>query len=202
MLIDFLQGMLLGFTAAVPLGPINMLIMNEALRSYKNGVSVGIGAMSADTSYLLIILFGLSAYVNQDSVLNALTIFGSCFLMFIAYKMFLNRNEDIKRVKADTKGSLFKHYVKGYILTLLSPYTVVFWLSVATLSFNKTNQSALIVGMLFALVIWITLMPYFVYKTKHLVSQRVYSKIAVVSALVFLFFAFGMLIRLFFGNYN
>lgn len=198
MLIDFLQGMILGFTAAVPLGPINMLMMNESLKSYKNGVSVGIGAMSADTTYLLIILFGLTTYLNQTNVLNALTIFGSFFLIFIAYKMFKNRNENIKKISADTKGSLFKHYVKGYILTLLSPYTVVFWLSVATLSISKDNPTAIIFGMLFALVIWVTAMPYFVYKTKHLVSQRIYSRIAVISALVFLCFAFGMLIRLFF----
>ncbi|MFA7084011.1 MAG: LysE family translocator [Arcobacteraceae bacterium] len=202
MLIDFLQGIILGLTAAVPLGPINLLIMNESLKSYKNGFSVGIGAMSADTSYLLLILFGLNTYFNHKIVINTLTLLGAFFLIFIAYTMYKNRNEEIKKIDTNSKGSLFKHYVKGYILTLLSPYTVVFWLSVATLSINKTNPAAIIFGMLFALMAWITVMPYFVFKTKHLISQRVYSKIAVISAFVFCCFALGMIIRLFFGFFN
>lgn len=198
MIIDFLQGMLLGFTAAVPLGPINLLIMNESLKSYKNGVCVGLGAMSADTTYLLIILFGLSTYFNHPTVLNSLSLFGSFFLLYIAYAIYKHRNDEIKKVHIDAKGSLFKHYIKGYALTMLSPYTIVFWLSIATLSVKRTYPLYIVCGMLFAIFVWITLMPYFVYRTKHLISQHIYSKIALISAVVFCLFAFGMIFRLFF----
>lgn len=30
----FLQGLLLGFSAAVPLGPVNVMIMSAAIRSF------------------------------------------------------------------------------------------------------------------------------------------------------------------------
>ncbi len=198
MMMDFLQGMLLGLTAAVPLGPINLLIMNETLKVYKNGVSVGFGAMSADATYLLLILFGLSTYFNQQALLNGLSLLGSLFLFYMAYIIYKNRNEKIKKMDAHVKSSLLKHYLKGYALTLLSPYTVVFWLSVATLSLSKSHPMYIVSGMLFAIFLWITLMPYFIYRTKHLISQHMYSKIALISAVVFCLFALGMIIRLFF----
>jgi L-lysine exporter family protein LysE/ArgO len=197
MTMDFLQGILLGFTAAVPLGPINLLIMNESLKSYKNGFFVGLGALSADTTFLLLILFGLNSYLENTIVLKGLSSFGALFLLFMAYSVYINRNESIKKVQIDTKGSFIKHYLKGYMLTIVSPYTIVFWLSVATLSLSKVYPLYVTSGMLFAIFLWITLMPYFIYKTKHLISQDVYSKIALISAFIFCAFAFGMIIRLF-----
>lgn len=197
MMIDFLQGMVLGFTAAIPLGPINLLIMNESLKSYKNGFFVGLGAMSADTTFLVLILFGLNSYLENTILLKGLSLLGALFLLFIAYTVYKNRNEPLKKVPIDTKGSLLKHYGKGYVLTIFSPYTVIFWLSVATFSISKVYPLFITSGMLFAIFLWITLMPYFIYKTKHLISQYVYSKIALISAVIFSVFAFGMIIRLF-----
>lgn len=197
MTVDFLQGMVLGLTAAVPLGPINLLMMNESLKSYQNGVFVGLGAMSADTTFLLLIFFGLGSYFENTMVLKSISFFGALFLLFMAHGIYTKRNEPIKKVSIDTKGSLIKHYTKGYVLTIFSPYTVLFWLSVATLSMSKVYPLYIMSGMLFAIFIWITLMPYFIYKTKHLISQHVYSKIALISAVIFSVFAFGMIIRLF-----
>lgn len=199
MVFDFLQGMLLGFTVAIPVGPINLLIMNEALKSYKNSFMIGLGAMSADITYLTLIVFGLSVYLKDTYLLKWLSLGGALFLLYIAYTLYKNRNEQIKKVHVNViKGSLLKHYLKGYALTLISPYTVLFWLSISTLSITTAHPSYIISGMLFAIVLWISLMPYFIFKTKHLISQQIYSKIALVSAFVFSIFAFGMIIRLFF----
>lgn len=197
MVFDFLQGMLLGLTVAVPLGPINLLIMNEALKSYKNSWLIGFGAMSADVTYLTLIVFGLSSYLKDTRVLNVLSLGGGMFLFFIAYVVFKNRNEPIRKVTIEVKHSSLKYYLKGYGLTLVSPYTVLFWLSVSTLSLSTEHPTYIISGMLFAILLWISLMPYFIYKTKHLISQHIYSKIALISAFVFFIFALGMVIRLF-----
>lgn len=193
MILEFLQGVLLGFGAAVPLGPINILIMNEALTQYKKAVAVGCGAMSADTTYLLIILFGLTFYINNETVLSLLAYCGAFFLIFMAYLIYKNRHTSIKKVHVNTKGTLVKHYLKGYMLTLLSPYTIIFWISISTYSTQSHYPYVIVSGMLFAILIWITVMPYFIYKTKHLVSQSVYSKIAVVSAIIMALFAVLML---------
>ncbi len=55
---SFWEGIILGFGASVPIGPINVLIMSYALRSYSKAFAIGAGAMSADITYLLFVLFG------------------------------------------------------------------------------------------------------------------------------------------------
>ncbi|CAA6802363.1 MAG: Lysine exporter protein (LYSE/YGGA), partial [uncultured Sulfurovum sp.] len=64
MLNSLIEGFLLGLGAAVPLGPINILIMNHALKNYKSAVAIGFGAMSADMVYLFIILLGLATFLD------------------------------------------------------------------------------------------------------------------------------------------
>ena len=192
----FFKGMLLGFGAAVPIGPINILIMNEALRKYGNALTIGFGAMSADITYLVLIFFGLTLYINQPMILNGFALFGALFLMFLAFLIFKNRNKEIKLNVTLSKMGMAKLYIKGYLLTLLNPYTVIFWLSVTIYSTDKSNSAFFVLsGMVFAILLWITLMPYFVYKTKHFISQKCISIISVVSALTLFGFGVTMLLK-------
>jgi len=48
------SGLLLGYSLAVPPGPMNALIAAWSLRSFRHGFAVGAGAMSAD--FLLMLL--------------------------------------------------------------------------------------------------------------------------------------------------
>ena len=114
MIVSFIEGFLLGLGAAVPLGPINILIMNEAIKEYKNGVMIGLGAMSSDITYLFLIFFGVLVYVNQPEILTLLSVLGGFFLIYLAYSIFKNRDK-----KIDTSGenilkrSPFKCSAKG-----------------------------------------------------------------------------------------
>lgn len=194
MIISFVQGFMLGLGAALPLGPINILIMNAALSNNKKGTAIGLGAMSADITYLALILFGIVKFLNSAVVLDTIGLFGSAFLMYLAYLIYKNRNQSIETKKEDTsnnsKKGYAKLYISGYLLTFLSPYTIAFWISVAGFtSSGGLNPTVTIVGLLCAITLWITLMPYFVYKSKHRISQKVSYWIAVGSAIVLVFFA-------------
>lgn len=198
MLLSFSEGLLLGFGAAVPLGPINILIMNEAIRRYKNGVMIGFGAMSADLLYLLLIVFGLVAFVEQGFILNLLSVFGGIFLIYLAYLTFKNKD-----VKLNTQTEIIKHqkfkkfYIKGFILTLVNPYTVGFWLSASSyVATKELNYFVTIFGMLSAILLWIVIMPYVVHRTKHKISQNISGLISTTSAVILLTFGIMMLINL------
>ena len=73
---SILQGFFLGLGAAVPIGPINIIIMDRALRNYKSAVATGAGALSADIFYLVLILLGLITFFNNPILLEILGIFG------------------------------------------------------------------------------------------------------------------------------
>ncbi len=196
---SFIQGFVFGIGAAVPVGPINILIMDRALQNYKSAVSLGFGALSADITYLVLILLGLMTFFNHPILLDTLGIFGSMFLLFIAYIVFKGRNKELKKssLEIDHK-TLFKSYISGYFLTLLNPYTIAFWISVASFATtSKSDQYLIIVGMICAIILWITLMPYFVHKSKHKISQKVSYYIAIFSSLILAGFALSLLFSVF-----
>lgn len=195
---SFLEGFLLGIGACVPLGPINILIMNHALKSYSSGVAVGFGAMSMDIIYLLMILFGVSTFLNNPLTLQILGLLGTFFLAYIAYVIFKGRNNalDTNGVTVSTK-SLFKNYLQGLLLTSVNPYTIAFWLSVAGYAVNKEFDIVLTtLGVFGGIVLWTTLMPYVVHQSKHRISQQLSYHINITSALILGFFAVSLLVHL------
>jgi L-lysine exporter family protein LysE/ArgO len=199
MIASFLEGFLLGLGAAVPLGPINVLIMSNALRHYGAAVALGSGAMSADITYLLLILLGLFHFMEDPTIKLIMAVAGSAFLLYLAWLIFKGRNEPIHLQKIE-KTRLFSNWLKGYTLTLLNPYTVIFWLSVsAYIATKNLDPLFTVLGLLSAILCWITLMPLAIHKTKHLFSQRIVTLFSVTSAAILAFFALGMLWNTFKG---
>ena len=199
MIASFLEGFLLGLGAAVPLGPINVLIMSNALRHYGAAVALGSGAMSADITYLLLILLGLFHFMEDPTIKLIMAVAGSAFLLYLAWLIFKGRNEPIHLQKIE-RPRLFPNWLKGYTLTLLNPYTVIFWLSVsAYIAAKNLDPLFTVLGLLSAILCWITLMPLAIHKTKHLFSQRVVTLFSVASAAILAFFALGMLWNTFKG---
>ena len=200
MISSLLSGLSLGFGAAVPLGPINILIMTTALRSYKSAVAIGLGAMSADLSYFILLYLVGAQITKYPLVSKLLALFGALFLLYIAWLIFQGRNDPIQKLpkKIEFKD-LAKNYLKGFSLTLLNPYTIAFWLSVASLiATTNLNPTYTIIGIIVAILHWITLMPLLIYKTKHLLSQKINYYFSILSASIMLFFAISLLLDNFF----
>jgi len=200
MIESFFEGFLLGLGAAVPLGPINILIMNQALNHYKFGIAIGFGAMSADILYLTMIFIGLIGFINNPFILNSLGILGSLFLLYLGIIIYQNRDKRLEsnQNNINTKN-IFKLYLQGFILTLFNPYTIAFWLSIAGYTVHKElDMLFTIVGMLSAILLWITLMPYFIYKSKHKISQKVSFYINIFSFIILFGFAISLFVNVVF----
>ncbi len=189
---SFIEGFILGIGAAVPLGPINVLIMSYALRSYPEAVAIGAGAMSADITYLTLVSLGFIWFMKIKMVSIIFSIAGGVFLLYLAWLIFKERKKQIKSKKIE-KSSIIKNYLKGLSLTLLNPYTVLFWMSVsAYISSKHLDIKLAILGLFSSIVLWISLMPLAIYKSKHLISQKIAESFSVVSSLILAFFALSM----------
>lgn len=193
----FIEGFILGLGAALPLGPINLLIMNEALKSYKKAVAIGFGAMSVDITYLVLIQYGITNYLKDAVFLNVLSVLGGFFLIYLAFLIFKGRDKHIKKMKVSKKTTLLSNYIKGYLLTFLNPYTILFWLSVTTYSTTTQSLGMTVLGLISAIMLWIIIMPYIVYKKRALISDKLSSIIAVVSSVIILLFGLSLLFKSF-----
>jgi L-lysine exporter family protein LysE/ArgO len=197
MIVSFIEGFLLGLGAALPLGPINILIMHRALQSYGSALFIGFGAMSADVTYLLLILLGFATFFENPTIITVLGVFGSLFLLYMGLMVFQGRFKRIEAQKSVVKQNVFKSYFQGLVLTLLNPYTVVFWLSVAGLIAAKNlHLFSTLAGMLCAILLWVTLMPYIVHRSKHKLSSKAIYVISILSSALLVGFGVSLLFSL------
>jgi L-lysine exporter family protein LysE/ArgO len=194
---SLLQGFFFGIGAAVPIGPINILIMDRALKNYRSAVAIGAGALSADITYLVLILLGLVTFLNHPIFLDMLSIFGSVFLMFVAFMTFKSRNKALNKTTTTVDGkTMLKSYIGGYFLTILNPFTIAFWLSVASFTSSELDYF-IIIGMISAISLWITIMPYLVQKSKHKISHKLSYYISVFSAMILAGFSVSLFVNRF-----
>lgn len=201
MLDSFSEGFLLGLGAAIPLGPINILIMNNALKSYKAGFAIGLGAMSSDILYLSLIMLGMIGFVNNTFFLKSVGLIGAFFLLYLAYSIFKSRDKRVELNKEDDikSKSFFKKYAQGFVLTLLNPYTMIFWFSIAGYGVNKDLDIWFtLLGMMSSIILWITFLPYLVHRSKHRMSQKVSVYLSIFSSLILLGFALSLLVDIVF----
>lgn len=185
---ELFDGILLGLGVCVPFGPVNILILSYALKSFKNAFSLGLGAFVADLLYLFVLSFGVLEFIKNDLFLDILSVFGSLFLIYLAYLMLKPvKNIDIKNNLEKT--NVFLNFIKGFFINLANPYVITFWLSVATMLSTKQNPFYLLIGLSFSIFIWIFFLSFFVYKYTDFFSVKVLRIINILSALILVYFA-------------
>ena len=120
----------MGFSIAMAIGPISLLCISRTIERGKlSGLAIGLGAATADGIYGLIASFGLTfimSFLTEHEFWIRLV--GGMFLFYLGVKIFLTRPTS---KKADIKESgLIKSYLITVFLTLSSPMTVLFFITI------------------------------------------------------------------------
>ena len=120
-----LQGLIIGFAIAAPVGPIGVLCIQRSLnRGLLYGFVSGLGAASADTVYGLIAAFGLTLvsdfFVAQQT---GLRLIGGLFLLYLGAKLFFKTGDDF--TVSSALESLSGAYLSTFFLTLTNPMTIL-----------------------------------------------------------------------------
>src|SRR5215213_2397163 len=114
----FLEGVVIGFAVAAPVGPIGVLCIRRTLADGRaSGFVSGLGAATADAVYGAIAAFGLT--LVTDFLLGGaswLRLIGGAFLLFLGVKTFLTRPAE--RAAEARGGGLPGAYASTFVLTL------------------------------------------------------------------------------------
>jgi threonine/homoserine/homoserine lactone efflux protein len=121
---------IIGFCAAVPVGPIGALCIRRSLAYGRPiGLATGFGAATADAVYGSVAAFGLTAIsgflVSQRSWID---LPGGLLLCFLGVVTFLK-----KPVEQDTEirsGGLLWAYLSSLFLTLTNPMTILSFMAI------------------------------------------------------------------------
>ena len=186
---SFITGILLGLGVAIPFGPFNILIMNYSLSSFGRGFALGMGAMSADILYFVLLSLGVLVVFDNPWIFKSIAIFGAIFLLYMAWACYKNASKMLAKISNTERGeSLLACYLKGLGLNSINPFIVGFWLSLSSVVVSSANWMIAALGVLLALFAWVLGLSILTSLARRIISAKVARIFSYVSAVLMLCF--------------
>src|SRR6267154_4524095 len=88
-----LTGFISGLLLSIPVGPINLTIMNEgARRGFFWAMMIGLGATTMEMIYCFIAFTGFAFFFSRGYVKAVMELFSFVFLLFLGVKFLLAKS--------------------------------------------------------------------------------------------------------------
>ncbi|HSU80296.1 MAG TPA: LysE family transporter [Candidatus Angelobacter sp.] len=137
-----LSYVLLGLSLAAPIGPINAAQMDRGLKGgFLPSWIFGLGAISADVLYMLMVYLGLVHFINVPVIKTFLWLFGSFVLFFTGIESLKGVGQLQVRDFRQSKEPLIKSYISGFLMSLSNPLTILFWIGIFGSVFAETASN-------------------------------------------------------------
>ena len=169
--IDFLlKGIIVGFLASIPLGPVGVLCIQRTINKGRmSGLLSGMGAATVDSFYALVAAFGLTYIINfiveQQFFIELI---GGGVLIFLGAKIFnTNPIRQIRRHRRK-KNRLIEDYFSVFLLTLSNPLALfLFVAAFAGMGMVGSDNSSfkssfIILGVFIGAMIWWFALTFFI----------------------------------------
>jgi len=132
---------ILGFTLAAPIGPVNSARLDKGIKNgFWHAWIVGAGSMIADGVFMLMVYLGMVQFLGIPVVQIFLWLFGGFVLIYSGIESIKNANT-ISLSYSRQKDSLFKCFLTGFIMSITSPLSILFWLGIYGSVLAKTAQT-------------------------------------------------------------
>jgi len=136
----FLAGFLSGFVVSVPVGPVNLTIMNEgARRGFRWAALIGLGATAMEVLYCMLAFTSFAAFFQNKDIKAAMEVFSFAFMLFLGVKFLaaksvpkLDRFE--QRIEQKIEGTIEHRFhptsafMTGFVRTLANPGVLLCWI--------------------------------------------------------------------------
>lgn len=131
----FMKCFLIGVLASSGIGPIFILTFNRsAMYGFSHGLATALGAGIGDTLFFALSLRGiLGAIQSSPRIVMLLDALGGIILLFVASHL-LKKTYQTVSLSIGEKESLHTTFLKSFILTILNPMTIFFFI-VITMKF-------------------------------------------------------------------
>jgi threonine/homoserine/homoserine lactone efflux protein len=142
-LIAGLTGLISGLLLSIPVGPINLTILNEgARRGFKWAALIGLGATTMEVIYCFIAFTGFASFFTRGYVKAAMELFSFVFMLFIGFKFILSKSvleppvhlgAKADRMDAQLEERLHPHsaFMTGLVRVMGNVGVLVFWIILA-----------------------------------------------------------------------
>ena len=194
-----LIGLLIGFMACIPPGPVNIVIISQAMKcGFLRGFVAGLVASTLDGVYCLLAVLGLSQVVGTlNKYRPAFKVGAAVILAVLAWRTYRQSKEYREPIVPVLPPPVSARPLVGiFFLYVTNPALYAFWLGTAGfISGHGYIRHHKIMAFFFAgavwvgCVLWYLILNHYVAKYHHLFSPKTYQRIFLVLALVLLVFS-------------
>jgi len=124
MLVAGLTGFLSGFLLSIPVGPVNLTIMNEgARRGFKWAMLIGLGATTMECIYCFIAFTGFASFFQRGYIKAAMELFSFVFMLFLGIKFLLAKSVVQDPVHLGAAADKIEERIEQQIEKTLKPHS-------------------------------------------------------------------------------
>lgn len=181
--VSALAGYISGFLVCIPVGPINVAIINEgARRGFLWSFMIGLGAMVMDTIYCAVAFAGYSSFFSGRMVKSAME-FVSFLLMFVlGLKYLFNKDTPEHTRTVDAVEHKFHPHTAfwiGFVRVLGNPAVLLYWFTLTAtflahewISEDFESKAFCAAGSFFGGMTWFVLLSYVIARGRRHLSKR------------------------------
>jgi threonine/homoserine/homoserine lactone efflux protein len=137
-----LTGFLSGLLLSIPVGPVNLTILNEgARRGFKWAVLIGLGATTMEVTYCFIAFTGFASFFQRGYVKAVMELVSFVFLLFLGLKFIyapsiqapIHLSVAADKIEARVEKKFHPHsaFMTGLVRVLGNVGVLVFWIILA-----------------------------------------------------------------------
>lgn len=193
MLLAYIVGLVVGFLICVPIGPMNMWVVNTLLkRNFISAFSIALGAATMDFVYFMIILSGLSLFNFSPQTMHVLKIIGVIFIFVFGIKEYSTKNVTFTMSPDDQEKMPKAHsyYLMGVLIYTSNPTLIASMTGVASVikswnlfNTNMNNNIALSLGISCGTALWFYSLLKIVSRHKHKIPEKFFLKFSKICGL-------------------
>src|SRR6266542_5570428 len=172
-LVPAFWGFAFGFLASIPVGPINMSIVNEgACRGFGWALLIGLGATLMEVTYCAIAFAGFTHLFDSRWIKATMELVSFLLMLFLGVKYLLAHSLPATTRSIETvEHRLHPHtaFWTGFVRCLGNPGVLLFWITVSAVFISHEwmedawqSKGACVAGVALGCFLWFTLLSYLV----------------------------------------
>jgi threonine/homoserine/homoserine lactone efflux protein len=137
-----LTGLISGLLLSIPVGPVNLTIVNEgARRGFRWAVLIGLGATTMEVIYCFVAFTGFASFFTRGYVKAAMEVGSFVFMLFLGIKFLsaksvqspVHLSDAADRMESKIEEKLHPHsaFMTGLVRVFANVGVLVFWIILA-----------------------------------------------------------------------
>jgi threonine/homoserine/homoserine lactone efflux protein len=202
MVLAGLTGFVSGLLLAIPVGPVNLTILNEgSRRGFRWALMIGLGATVMEVIYCTIAFTGFSSVFGKGWIKASMELFSFVFMLYLGIRFLtarhLLRNSPIE-IRLEEKWNPHSAFMIGFVRVLGNPGVLLFWIILAAnfisrewVAATAAGKLACISGMALGTGLWFIGLGYAASRGQGRFSEQTLVRMEQVSGVILLLVAVG-----------